>query len=115
MDLFASLGPIRTGRLFGGTSLYIDDAMFAVIFGDALYMKVDKPLAKDYAAAGSQPFSYDTRTGLRTIPGLMSLPTAAHDDPDEALKWAQLSLIPAEKAAKKRLADQMRKKARASK
>ncbi|PHQ95396.1 MAG: hypothetical protein COB39_13015 [Marinosulfonomonas sp.] len=35
-DLFAGRGPISTGRLFGGTSLYLDGAMFAVIFGDAL-------------------------------------------------------------------------------
>lgn len=102
LDLFAGLGPIRTGRMFGGTSLYIDDAMFAVIFNDALYMKADKPLAANYAEAGSRPFQYETKTGIRTINGLTSLPDSAMDDPEEALFWARKSLIPAQKAAVKR-------------
>jgi len=98
-DIFANLGPIRTGRMFGGTSLYVDDAMFAVIFGDAVYMKADPELTQKYAAAGSAAFTYDTKTGPRTIRGLMALPDSAMDDPDEALIWARLSLIPAQAAA----------------
>jgi DNA transformation protein len=101
-DLFARLGPVRTGRMFGGTSLYIDDAMFAVIFGDALFMKADPDLMKLYLDAGSTPFTYDTKTGLRTINGLMALPDSALDDPDEAMHWAQLSLVPARAAAEQK-------------
>jgi len=101
-DLFAGLGPIRTGRLFGGTALYIDDAMFAVIFGDALFMKADKSLAAEYANAGSVPFQYDTKSGVRVIPGLVSMPESALDDPDEAMFWAGKSMVPAQKAATKR-------------
>ncbi|MFV2093761.1 MAG: TfoX/Sxy family protein [Hyphomicrobiales bacterium] len=101
-DLFARLGPVRSGRMFGGTSLYIDDAMFAVIFGDALFMKADAALCEQYVRAGSHPFSYDTKTGLRTIHGLMALPDAALDDPDEALEWALLSLVPARTAAQEK-------------
>lgn len=102
LDLFSDLGAVRTGRMFGGTSLYIDDAMFAVIFGDALYMKADKALAAEYAEAGSAPFQYDTKVGTRSIAGLTSLPDSAMDDPEEALFWACKSLIPAQKAAVKR-------------
>lgn len=102
LDLFSDLGPVRTGRMFGGTSLYIDDAMFAVIFGDALFMKADKPLAVDYAEAGSAPFQYDTKTGVRVIPGLVSMPDSAMDDPEEALIWGRKSMVPAQKAATKR-------------
>lgn len=111
-DLFADLGPIRTGRLFGGTALYIDDAMFAVIFGDALYMKTDKALGETYADAGSEPFTYETKTGTRTINGLMLLPESALDDPDEALSWARRSMIPAEAAATEKRRKQALKKAR---
>ena len=98
-DLFSDLGPLRKGRLFGGTALYVDDAMFAVIFGDTLYMKSDSDLTPIYANAGSEPFVYDTKTGPRTINGLMRLPDSALDDPEEALVWAQRSLIPARAAA----------------
>jgi DNA transformation protein len=108
-DLFDDLGPIRTGRLFGGTALYVDDAMFAVIFGDTLYMKTDAELSKTYAEAGSEPFTYDTKTGVRTINGLMLLPESALDDPDEALTWARLSLAPAQAAATEKRAKKARK------
>ena len=101
-DLFGGLGPIRNGRMFGGAALYVDDAMFAMIINDVIYMKADKDLAEDYANSGSVPFEYDTKKGTRVIPGLMRLPDSAMDDPDEALDWARRSLVPAVAAAKKR-------------
>ena len=101
-DLFTGFGPIRSSRLFGGTSLFVEDAMFAVIFGDTVYMKSDKGLRPRFEEAGSVPFSYGTKGGERVIPGLMSLPDSALDDPDEAREWMALSLEPARKAAAKR-------------
>jgi len=109
LDLFAELGPLHTGRMFGGTSIYQDDAMFAVIFGDAIYMKSDPDLGVAYTDAGATPFVYDTKTGARTIHGLMSLPDSALDDPEEALAWARRSLVPAAKAARKRSAQKAKK------
>ncbi|MBV1903309.1 MAG: TfoX/Sxy family protein [Marinosulfonomonas sp.] len=99
LDLFTDIGPIRTGRLFGGTALYCDEAMFAVIFGDALFMKADTALAQVYQDAGSHAFSYDTKTGPRQINGLMALPDSALEDSDEAMHWARLSMVPALKSA----------------
>ena len=62
-------------------------------------MKADKPLAAEYAASGSVPFQYDTKSGVCIIPGLTSLPENALDDPEEALFWANKSIVPALKAA----------------
>ena len=42
---------------------------------------------------------YTAPTGAREVRSLMSLPEAALDDPDEALRWARLSLAPARAAA----------------
>ena len=111
-DLFSELGPVRRGRLFGGTSLYIDDAMFAVIFDNQIYMKSDAQLQDIYLAAGSNPFVYTTKAGARVINGLMSLPDSAMDDPDEALIWARRSMVPAQIVAEEKRAAQARKKAR---
>lgn len=102
LDLFAGLGPISTNRMFGGTGLYLGDAMFAVVFGDTLYMKADKPLTAEYTANGSEPFQYNTKTGLRTIAGLMSLPDSALNDPEEALLWATRSFLAVQIAAENR-------------
>jgi DNA transformation protein len=111
-DLFGALGPVETRRMFGGAGVYLDDAMFALVVDDTLYMKADAGLARVYAEAGSEPFSYDTRTGARTIPGLMRLPDSALDDPDEALDWARRSLVPAELAATEKRAAKARKAAK---
>ena len=114
-DLFGALGPIETRRMFGGAGVYLGDAMFAIAVDDTLYMKADAELAKAYAEAGSTPFSYETRDGRRTIPGLMRLPDSALDDPEEALAWARRSLAPAEAAAAAKAAARARKgKARKS-
>ena len=101
-DLFGALGPIQTRRMFGGAGVYLGEAMFALVVDDTLYMKADEALAQAYAAEGSEPFSYQTRTGRRSLPGFMRLPDSALDDPDEALGWARRSLVPAELAAQKR-------------
>jgi DNA transformation protein len=111
-DLFGALGPVETRRMFGGAGVYLDDAMFALVVEDTLYMKADTKLAAAYADAGSETFSYETKTGPRTIPGLMRLPDSALDDPNEALDWARRSLVPAEKAAAEKRAAKARKAAR---
>jgi DNA transformation protein len=111
-DLFGALGPVETRRMFGGAGVYLGDAMFALVIDDTLYMKADPDLVQAYAEAGSTPFSYDTRGGARTIPGLMRLPDSALDDADEALEWARRSLVPAEQAAAKKRAAKARKAAR---
>jgi DNA transformation protein len=111
-DLFGALGPVETRRMFGGAGVYLGDAMIALVIDDTLYMKADAELAQVYSQAGSAPFSYDTRNGVRTIPGLMRLPDSALDDPDEALDWARRSLVPAELAAAKKRAAKARKAAR---
>ena len=103
-DLFGALGPIRTRRMFGGAGVWLGDAMFALVVDDTLYMKADPELAAAYAEAGSEPFSYATRDGTRTLRGFMRLPDAALDDPEAALAWARRSLVPAEVAAAKRAA-----------
>ncbi len=111
-DLFGALGPVETRRMFGGAGVYLGDAMIALVIDDTLYMKADAALARTYAEAGSAPFSYDIKGGVRTIPGLMRLPDSALDDADEALDWARRSLVPAELAAAKKRAAKARKAVR---
>ena len=111
-DLFGALGPIRTQRMFGGAGVFLGDAMFALVVDDTLYMKADPELAAVYSQAGSEPFSYATRDGTRTLAGFMRLPDAALDDPEAALSWARRSLVPAEAAAAAKRTAKARKAAR---
>lgn len=101
-ELFAGLGPVQSKRMFSGLGLYLDDAMFGLVIDDVIYLKTDAELAKQYEAQGSEPFSYETKSGRRTLTSHYALPEAALDDPDLALEWARKSLIPAIAAAQER-------------
>ena len=111
LDLFAGLGPLRTGRMFSGVAVYAEeDAMFAMISANhVVYMKSNDATAPAYEAAGATPFFYTRATGTRQVTSLMTLPESAMEDPDEALDWARLSMGPARAAAAKKRAEKARK------
>ncbi|MBL4813561.1 MAG: TfoX/Sxy family protein [Rhodobacteraceae bacterium] len=113
-ELFAELGAIKVKPMFGGAALYIDDAMFAMIINDQIFMKAGAELIVAYQAAGSVPFSYDTKKGRRSIAGLTSLPESAVDDADEAMTWAKRSLVDARITAQQKREAKAAKAARAS-
>ncbi|MDF1853850.1 TfoX/Sxy family protein [Pseudooceanicola sp.] len=117
IDLFAELGPLRTGRMFSGVAVYAEeDAMFAMISSSGVvYMKSDDATRPAYEAAGSEPFWYSRGSGERQVTSLMALPESALDDPGEALGWARISMGPARAAAEKKRAEKARKAARAAK
>ena len=110
-DLFSGLGPVSVRRMFGGAGLFIDDAMFALVADEIIYMKTDPELAEAYAEAGSEPFVYSGR-GKTVEMSYWRLPDSSMDDPDEALDWARRSLIPAEAAAAEKRAAKARKAAK---
>ena len=53
-DLLSDLGPVQVKRMFGGVGLYQSDLMFALIFGDSLYLKADKETEAQFEAALAQ-------------------------------------------------------------
>lgn len=112
LELFADLGPVRTGRMFGGAGLFIeDDVMFAMVSSSGtVYMKSDDTTLPLFTDAGSQPFWYMRGEKRMEILSLMSLPESALDDPAEAMHWAQLSVPPARAAAAQKRKQKARKK-----
>lgn len=115
-DLFSGLGQVGTGRMFGGTALYVEeDVMFATILGDVVWMKSDDSTYDQFLKAGSAPFTYERKNGPLAVTSLMSLPDGAMDDPDEAVQWARLSIPPARAAAEKKRVEKARKAARKAK
>ena len=117
LDLFAGLGPMRTGRMFSGVGLYVEeDVMFAMISSShTVYLKSDEATAPALIEAGSEPFTYTRASGERQVTSLMSLPESALDDPVEAQHWARLAFGPARAAAEKKRRDKARKSARKAK
>lgn len=111
-DLFAGLGPVQVRRMFGGAGVYLEDACFALIIDDVIFMRSDEALGALYAEAGSEQWVYEhKKRGVVTMP-YWRLPDAAQDDPDEAVAWARRSLGPAQKAAAEKAAAKARRAAR---
>ena len=111
-DLFGGVGPIGIRRMFGGAGVYLDDAMFAVLFEDGLiYMRGDAVVGPAYEAEGCEQWVYEGRNRPVAMP-FWRLPDSAMDDPDEAQGWARRSLVPAQAAAAEKRAAAARKRAR---
>ena len=112
-DLFAGLPKLSVRRLFGGVGVYSDGFVFALGAFDEIWIKADDETQPLFEEAGSRRFTYRGKTRQVQLP-YWSLPDAALDDPDEALKWARLGLAAsgrASKAAKKKTTGQRRAKA----
>jgi DNA transformation protein len=100
-DLLSDLGPVQVKRMFGGVGLYQSDLMFALIFGDSLFLKADKDTEAQFEAAGSAPFTYEMKDGRTGILHFWRLPEEAVDDRIAACRWARLAVETAIKARSK--------------
>ena len=106
--LLADLGPLTVKKMFGGASLQVDGAAFALVFGETLYIKVDDDNRAAFEAEGSGPFVYDMKDGRSASLGYWSLPESGLDDPDEAVRWARLGVEAAFRAKKPKKGKAMR-------
>ena len=86
-----------------GQGVYQDEVMFALVAYGELYLKVDAGTVEAFRAAGSSPFSYESR-GRRTQMSYWRLPHAALDDPDEAARWGRLALETARRSGRGKIA-----------
>ncbi len=101
-DLFAELGPVQVRRMFGGTGIYADGVMFALVTRDVLYLKTSADQTAHFAAEGCGPFEY-TREGRRaTLTSYWRVPDRLYDDPAELADWARQALVAARRAGGKR-------------
>jgi len=108
-EMLAEFGPVETKRMFGGAGVFRDNLMFILIVGETLYFKSDENSAPDFDAEGLDPFSYDTKTGVRTIHGLRLSPERCLEDPDEMAAWAQKAFDAALKADAKKPASKRKR------
>ena len=102
--------------MFGGTGLYLDDMMFGVIFGEALYFKADDRNRADYEDEGMGPFTYEMSNGKTGSLNYYEVPERLYDDGDELVAWARKSVevmmqVRAEKIAKAARVAERRKNA----
>ncbi len=91
LGLLLALGPVQARRMFGGTGLFLDGTMFALIDRSRLYIKADDRTKADFAAAGAEPFTY-RRQGKRIALSYWMAPEGSLASPDALLPWARLGV-----------------------
>ncbi|SHH24308.1 TfoX/Sxy family protein [Marivita hallyeonensis] len=90
-DLFRDVPGVTTRKMFGGLGIYSEGTIFALIGpGDAIMVKARGDLADQLAAEGAEQWT--TYEGKTVNMPYWILPDAALDDPDEACRWARLSI-----------------------
>ena len=100
-DQLTPLGDARGRPMFGGYGVYLDGLIIGLIAFDTFYLKVDDENRPDFEAAGSSPFSYDTKGGTNTIGGYWEVPADVLDDSEQLRAWALKSLAVSRRAGAK--------------
>jgi DNA transformation protein len=98
-ELFAAFGAVTVRRMFGGTGIFADGLMFALVADEIVYLKADDRTVPDFEREKSAPFSYGARAGRRVVMSYWRLPDRLYDDPDELAAWARAALAAARRAA----------------
>lgn len=88
-ELFTGLGTLACRPMFGVGGLFCNGTMFAVVAGEAVFLKTDETSRRDFLRERSGPFVYRVREGREIVTSYYELPTRLFDDPDEAVEWAR--------------------------
>ena len=88
LDQLAPLPGISAKRMFGGFGLFRQGLMFGIIIDDVLYYKTAAGNRADFEAAGSEPFTYETKKKTVTL-SYWTVPALALDDEDILLEWTR--------------------------
>ena len=96
IDLLSPLGEVTARPLFGGHGLYWRETIFAILYRDRLYLKVDEESKADYLARGMGPFRPNERQTLRSY---FEVPPDLLADPEALLSWAKVAVRAAQSSS----------------
>lgn len=100
LEHLTPVGPLHTGRFFGGVGISSGAIQFAMIMGNSLYFVVDESTRKKYEQMGMQPFSYLTKKGRVQVRKYFELPEEVLTDPAQLRIWADEAMSVAHKTKK---------------
>ncbi len=113
-EQLAPLGQIQARSMMGGRTLYCDNAIFALIDDDQLYIKVNESTLPRFLAAGSSLFAPFKDQPAKTM-NYARLPDDALDDREAMLSWARLGVDAGQRPAKRSAAKAAKPKQNAKK
>ena len=88
----APLGHVTSRNMFGGTGVYVDGAMMALLAYDELYFKTDDQNRAVFEDEGCEPFRYQKKDGQVAVMSYYKAPESVFDDPDEMVRWGRLGM-----------------------
>lgn len=100
-DLLGGLGGVTVRRMFGGSGVFCDGLMFAIVADDVLFLKVDDGNRAAFEAEGLGPLTYEAKGRTVVLP-YWQVPERLFDEPDEMLAWARAALLAARRSAAKK-------------
>ena len=98
LDQMQWLGPVTSRRMFGGSGLFLEGLMFALVIDNTLYLKADSHSCGAFEALGLLPFSYE-RGGRDIALSYFQAPEEALDDRDIMIDWANRAYAAAMRVA----------------
>jgi DNA transformation protein len=98
LELFAPAGRASARRMFGGSGLYVDGRMCALVMDGRLYLKADDATRAAFAAAGCAPFVYTGQKEPIEL-GYWSVPEAALESAEDMAPWLTRAIAAAERKA----------------
>lgn len=98
-EQMAGFGPVTARRMFGGSGLYRDGLIFALVAEDTLYLKADAQSKAAFEAEGLEPFTFATKNGGNTLTSYWRAPERCLEDIDEMAEWCGRAYDVALKAA----------------
>ncbi len=101
VELLAGWAPVRARPMFGGTGLYRDGLMFAIVADETLYFKTDARNRPDFQARDLHPFEYE-KQGKRIQVAYYEAPAEALENPDEMRRWADSAFGATVRAARQK-------------
>jgi DNA transformation protein len=88
VDLLSSWAKVSVKAMFGGYGMYRQGQIFAIVVDDTLYFKVGDANRPDYEAAGSSPFTYESK-GKQVTMSYWRVPDEVLEDQETLSAWAE--------------------------
>ncbi len=101
-DGLAPLGSVTMRRMMGGATLYLDGIVFALLDGEALWLKSDAVSDPLWEAEGCAKFDYQFPNGKRGTMNYRRAPDGVYDDVEALQHWSQLAVEAGMRAAAKK-------------
>jgi DNA transformation protein len=110
LEQLAPLGEVSAKSMFGGWGIYHEGRMFALVAGDALYIKVDDSNRGDFERENLRPFRYDRTDKTVAVMSYFEPPSAALDDRELLCEWARKGIGAAARAVEKKRSPRRRQR-----